>query len=271
MADFLGDPRFPSKAMRNPSRAVKIEYFQDLYRQFSRLDFTRCSDRPFAIAGLEKRLRKAFDTHGGFGIFDDGDRLHDGNGLFHRSLLWKRSEEEDKIREDVPEGEDPVIQWLEPIDFSFKNIRVPTWSWMAYKGAIDYMKPDYGAAIWETKDIIPPWTQGCKTPVAVVDNDVALVVVVRDFNVAGNKAGECKLTYDRQRTTALHGQRAQCVVVARSKEPEDENLKRFFMLLVAAQDVAGEKHKIYSRVGTGFMLGRFISLESKDGVAAKIL
>jgi hypothetical protein len=271
MADFLGDPRFPSKGMRNPSRGVKIEYFQDLYRQYSRLDFTRYSDRPFAVAGLEKRLREAFDTHGGFGIFDDGDRLHDGNGLFHRSLLWKRSEEEVEIREDVKDGKEPVIRWLEPIDFSLKNIRVPTWSWMAYKGAIDYTKPDYGKTIWETKDIIPPWTQGRRNPVAVADSDVVLVAVVRDFNVAGNKAGEVKLTYDRQRTTALHGQRAQCVVVARSKEPKDEKSKRFFVLLVAAHEVTEGEEKIYQRVGTGVMLGRFISLESKDGITTRIM
>jgi hypothetical protein len=268
MADFLGDPRFPAKAMRGSSRALKIEYFQGLYKQYSRLDFTRYSDRPFAIAGLEKRLRDAFGTRGGFGIFDDGDRGEVENGLFHRSLLWKRSEDDDEVREHVKDGKEPVLKWLEPIG---GKAWVPSWSWMSYKGAIDYMDPPYNTADWETKEIIPPWTQGRKVPAPVVDSDVALVAVVRDFSVAGNKPGECKLTYDMERTTAPRSHRVQCVVVAKSKDPQAERLKRFYVLLVAAQVVTEGKEKVYQRVGTGVMLGRFISLESKDGVPARIL
>jgi hypothetical protein len=79
LADFLGDPKFPEKAMRK-RRGWKIAYFQDLYKQYSRLQFTRIEDRAIAILGLENRLRVAYGVHGGFGIFDDGP---DG-GLFHR-------------------------------------------------------------------------------------------------------------------------------------------------------------------------------------------
>lgn len=271
MADFLGDPRFPSKAMLDPSRALKIEYFQGLYKQYSRLDFTRHEDRPFAIAGLERRLRDAFSTQGGFGIFDDGDRKQIDNGLFHRSLLWKRGE--DDLLEMGIDGKEPKVEWLEPIDFpSERNIRVPSWSWMAYKGEIDYMDPPYGTADWETKEIIPPWTQGRKAssypPPA--DRDIALQVIVRDFNVAGSKPGEAKVVYDRERTMASDGRRAQCVVVARSKEPKDEKLKNYFVLLVTAMQVSGAGPKLYKRAGVGVMLGRFVALEG-EGSAARVL
>ncbi|KAF2677147.1 HET-domain-containing protein [Lentithecium fluviatile CBS 122367] len=112
MADFLGDPNFPDKAMRTPSRALKISYFQELYRQYSRLAFTRYEDRPFAIAGLEKRLQKAFGIEGSFSVFYDGP---DG-GLFHRSLLWQRGEQ----------PEDEAV--LTPIDFPIdRNIKVPSY------------------------------------------------------------------------------------------------------------------------------------------------
>ncbi|KAF1913083.1 hypothetical protein BDU57DRAFT_541758 [Ampelomyces quisqualis] len=270
MADFLGDPCFPEKAMQDPSRALKIEYFQGLYKQYSRLDFTRYEDRPFAIAGLEKRLRDAFATNGGFGIFDDGDRSHSGNGLFHRSLLWKRSEE---VREELQDGQKPVVDWLQPIDFpEERNITVPTWSWMAYKGAIDYMDPPYGTADWETKEIIPPWTKGHNTSVGSIppSHDITLQVVVRDYNVAGSKPGEFKLVYDRERTTASDGRRAQCVVVAKSKEPGQEGAKRYFVLLVTATGKAGSEPNMYKRAGVGVMLGRFIALEG-DGVVAQVM
>jgi hypothetical protein len=271
MADFLGDPRFPDKAMRNTSRALKIEYFQGLYKQYSRLDFTRYEDRPIAIAGLEKRLRNAFATQGGFGIFDDGDRSQLDNGLFHRSLLWKRSEEEQP--EDAHRGKDPVPHWLEPIVFPpERDIHVPTWSWMAYKGAIDYMDPPYGTADWETKEIIPPWTQGQKAPTNPVPlgRQVALQVVVRNFNVAGSRPGEVKLVYDRERTTASDGRRAQCVVVAKSKERKEEKSKSCFVLLVTETQTSDAGAKVYKRAGVGVMLERFISLDS-EGVKARIL
>lgn len=271
MADFLGDPRFPDKAMRERSRALKIEYFQGLYKQYSRLDFTRYEDRPFAIAGLERRLREAFGTKGGFGIFDDGDRTQIDNGLFHRSLLWKRSEEE--VREDVQDGKEPVVDWLQPIDFpEERNITVPTWSWMAYKGAIDYMDPQYGTADWETEEIIPPWTQGrqASNGFSPMSRDITLQVIVRDYNVAGNKPGEVKLVYDRERTTASDGRRAQCVIVAKSKEPSLERAKRYFVLLVTAIGKADSQPKMYRRAGVGIMLGRFIALEDK-GIAAQVM
>ena len=89
MADFLGDPSFPDKAMRVKSRALKIEYFQGLYKQYSRLAFTRDFDRRIAIAGLEKRLLTAFGTRGRYGIFGDSEKAE--SGLFHRSLLWQRN------------------------------------------------------------------------------------------------------------------------------------------------------------------------------------
>ena len=134
MADFLGDPNFPNKAMR-ANRARKIAYFQGLYKQYSRLDFTRYSDRPFAIAGLEKRLQSAFNTRGAFGIFDDGDK-EDG-GLFHRSLLWQRGEENG----DLPNM--PTIEFPPA-----RKVNVPSWSWMAYRGGIDYIDPPFDQADW---------------------------------------------------------------------------------------------------------------------------
>jgi hypothetical protein len=265
MSDFLGDPRFPSKAMRDPSRALKIEYFQSLYKQYSRLDFTRHSDLPFAIAGLDRRLREAFDTRGGFGIFDDGDRPPSENGLFHRSLLWKRSEEDADIRAEVRGGRQPIMKWLEPIE---NKIWVPSWSWMAYKGPIDYMNVPYGIADWEIEEIIPPWTKGRMDSVTVVGNEVVLAAIVRGFNTGGSKSGECKLTYDLEHSTMLNGQHGRCVIVARSRNPKEEGRKKFFVLLVAAQEIAGET--VYKRAGVGVILGRFIALGTKDGVAASI-
>jgi hypothetical protein len=258
MAAFLGDPKFPDKAMREHSRALRVSWFQDLYKQYSRLDFSEYSDRPFAIAGLEKRLQRAFNTTGGYGIFDDGDKPH--GGLFHRSLLWQRGEEADD-------------KDLVPINFpAERNIRVPSWSWMAYVGGIDYTDPPFQTAEWETADIIPPWTRGGQrdTESAPQDGHVALLVSVRDFTVAHRRQDEVKLTYDTERSTASDSRRPQCVIVARSKEGRSDRDKRHYVLLVQqTQSSSGRKEKVYKRVGAGYMLGKYISLD-QPGVAGKI-
>ncbi|KAF2714315.1 hypothetical protein K504DRAFT_528668 [Pleomassaria siparia CBS 279.74] len=256
MADFLGDPRFPEKAMRTKSRALKIEYFQNLYMFYTHLQFTEYEDRPFAVAGLEKRLLRAFNTKGGYGIFDDGDSS-DG-GLFHRSLLWRRKDE--KVG-------------LTPIDFPpKKDIRVPSWSWMAYQGGIEYTDPPYHSAEWEKDEIQPPWTRRGITHTDSMprDGEIALTAVVRDFKVAGRRENEVNFSYDTERTTGSDGQRAQCVIVARSTIVRSDRERVYYVLLVApTQMISARGEKVYKRVGAGTMLGRFITLEG-SGVPAKI-
>lgn len=267
MADFLGDPNFPTKAMRTESRALKISYFQDLYQRYSRLSFTRDDDRPFAIAGIEKRLQVAYNTTGGYGIFDDGP---DG-GLFHRSLLWKRS---DKEKNDLEGPTDYQRGAMRLINFPFeRNIRVPSWSWMAYTGGIEYTDPPWRSADWEKDEISPPWTreddgsQGTQsTPHHL---DMALKAVVRDFNLAGRSKDEVLLTYDIERT-ASDGQRTQCVIVARSRMEEMVRNKTHYVLLVAAERTPTDRgDKVYKRVGAGFMPGKYIALDG-PGIPAKI-
>lgn len=258
MADFIGDPRFPEKAMRANSRALQIAYYQDLYKLYSRLHFSRDEDRPFAIAGLEKRLRQAFGTQGGFGIFDDGDKYE--RGLFHRSILWRHGDEQE------------FENGLKPIDFSRSGFYVPSWSWMAYKGGIDYTTPEGGTAEWETNDITEPWTRGSgsATISAPQAGIIAIPAIVRNFQVANRLPEEVKLFYDTGRVKGSDGQRAQCVVVAKDKHARVEGLKRHYVLLVALKKAdSGRGRKIYERIGAGFMLGKHIAFK-EPGIEAEI-
>ncbi|KAF2007654.1 hypothetical protein P154DRAFT_541052 [Amniculicola lignicola CBS 123094] len=165
--------------MHSDSRALKIEYFQHVYKLYSHLQFTKYGDRPFAVAGLEKRLLAAFDTQGGFGIFDDGDSAE--GGLFHWSLLWQRADENMNLK---------------LIDFSECGIRAPSWSWMAHRGGIEYTDPPYQSAIWEKNGIHPPWSCGGMASLDSYhrDGEVPLTDTVRDFTVRGRKENEVKLS-----------------------------------------------------------------------------
>jgi hypothetical protein len=87
--------------------------YKALYERYSRLQFTRAADRAVGIAALEARLLRAFDTSGGYGIFEK---------FLGRSLLWRPA----------------AGEALERIDFRGSLRRPPSWSWMAYTGGIDY-------------------------------------------------------------------------------------------------------------------------------------
>ncbi|KAF4982594.1 hypothetical protein FZEAL_1826 [Fusarium zealandicum] len=244
MADFLGDARFPDKAMRTKSRALKIRYFQDLYRRYSHLEFSHIQDRPVAIAGLENRLRKAFWTKGGYGIFDDGP----GCGLFHRSLLWQRSEDE------------PV---LETIDFSERpEHAMPSWSWMAFKGGIDYLDPPFQKVDWEEAEVKPPWTQ---TSGGSDDSHSShyLQVGVRSFNVAGYQPGEIRLVYDNpERRATSEGQRPMCVIIAKLKQENlDQDKIHYVLIVLSTPGLTPWGQRIFTRLGVGYMPGKYIGLE----------
>ncbi|KAI0140487.1 hypothetical protein GGR57DRAFT_425286 [Xylariaceae sp. FL1272] len=243
LADFLGDPNFPEKAI-NIQRGLKIAYFQELYKRYTRLNFSHIEDRPFAIAGLENRLRTAYRTDGAFGIFDDGE----GQGLFHRSLLWQRGQEK---------FDDP---WLTRITFPpGRQIDVPTWSWMAYKGGIDYIEPTFDGTDWETEDVHPPRIKDhTSSQGAGNKTKMELVAKARPFDVSGrSRQDTVNLVYDQE----IHG-RASCVVVAKSKGDQIREDKTYYVLLVApVGSNSGSGTQVYERVGVGSMRGKFIQFD----------
>lgn len=247
MVGFLGDPKFPDKAM-NSKRGLKIVYFQHLYKQYSQLNFTRMDDRPFGIEGLENRLRAAYKTKGGYGIFDDGR----GNGLFHRSLLWQRVEAS-------PGAPTP---WLSRIPFSpERNIFVPSWSWMAYTGGIDYLAPQFDKTDWETRDIQPPWSTAGAGALSPDGTKLMLAVTARSFTIEGSPPPtQSKLLYDADRQGCEDRQSVRCVVVARSKQSEADAERRHYVLFIQQVNrTSSDGRPIFERVGAGFMPGKFIT------------
>jgi hypothetical protein len=108
----------------------RIRLYEIIYERYSKLAFTKIDDRPVAISGLEKRLLRTFGTVGGYGILE----LY-----LHRSLLWKRLDK-------------PLVRIN-----SLRCQRIPSWSWMAYTGAINYMEIPFGKAEW-SEDIQSPFS-----------------------------------------------------------------------------------------------------------------
>ena len=236
---FLGDPNFPESLNFRRSQD-KVRLFQDLFKRYVQLGLTKRTDRPAAISGLERRLAEAFQTECRYGIFEK---------FLHRSLLWQRS------------GSTKMKRIL--------HDEVPSWSWMAYDGQIEYL---------EIESDQVQWNEG----VRLVDN--MLQAQVRDFQsgckVRRKGDGTCIvvdekrnhesgwLKYDGQRRTNLR--KLKCVVVGREKSDSDSdrrrssskqsvsNAKRRYYILVVASVSYSEGSRKFKRVGVGSIPQGFI-------------
>ena len=87
---------------------------------------------------------------------------------------------------------------------------------------IDYTDPPYRSAIWETRELISPWIRGSYGDPNIVDEDVALAAVARDFSLAGRKQDEVKVAYDTARGSET--KTVRCFIVARSIEGSREKI-----------------------------------------------
>ncbi|RBA09665.1 hypothetical protein FPRO05_05601 [Fusarium proliferatum] len=132
-ASLLGDSNFPA-SVETRYKGGRVMLVQTLYNQYSKRTFWDSQDRPIAISGLEKRLTSAFNTLGGYGMFQ----------LFlERSLLWKKADD---------------TRPLSRIEFPLAR-NVPTWSWMAYDGVISYVEVEFDKVDW-TNEYSSPFDSG---------------------------------------------------------------------------------------------------------------
>jgi hypothetical protein len=227
-SSFLSDPEFPKSAFVY-YRGMRIRFFENIYQQYTTLDFSRHTDRSVAMGGLEKRLVRTYNTMGAYGI------LHDFLG---RSLLWQR---------------DDHIPSLQQIDY--RDQRVPSWSWMAVKGAIKYMDIPFDTVDWsEEKELKSPFTtapngsEGCDSAQQVGD----LQARVRDFALEKR----ANVIFDRPE----EGQtipNLKCVVVGTEKDLPESNK---YYVLIAAPARSGEGNTDYKRVGVAVMAKKDIKL-----------
>lgn len=253
---MLGDPKFP-KVATNSSKGGRIRLYELLYKQYSRLQFTRVYDRPLAIAGLEQRLIRAFDTQGGYGVF---------TRYFGRGLLWQR---------------DAVMmpQAMKPIQFPrSQKYQVPSWSWMAYEGAINFMDLPFGEIDWEEREIHSPW--GPQSPCLTSslrpnhssnaawyttnrNERIDLKVIVRDFLASA----DARIVYDSGQRPSNRA--VKCVVVGRRKKTTRVDDALIHYVLVVAQKVGPGYDAIYERIGVGALPGTSITLDG-SGQPAKV-
>ncbi|KAI1170907.1 heterokaryon incompatibility protein-domain-containing protein [Nemania sp. FL0916] len=233
-AEFLGDANFPKVATESP-KGGQIRLYELLYKQYSRLQFTNICDRPLAIAGIEQRLIRAFNSQGGYGVF---------TRYFHRGLLWQR---------------DTTLtsETMRPIPFpASQPYQVPSWSWMAYEGAIDFMELPFRKVDWEEDEVRSPWdppslggsssylnlTGNTMWHTAETGGETRLTVIARDFF----PTADIHIIYDGGRRPKDHI--IKCVTVGRSKLDMKDNVEQtYYVLIIGRRGTRGD----YKRIGVG--------------------
>jgi hypothetical protein len=204
-------------------------------------------DRPMAIDGLQRRLLRTLNVKGGFGILDEGS----ARGLLCRSLLWHR-------------GTDMQTRSLERIQFPANRAisAVPSWSWMAYTGGIDYFKLDFGGFVWEL--LYPPWSRALKSP-RTDDRGIGATLVAKarkyDYDKEISRKGDRILVFDQ--AWEPDTRKTLCVVLGVEKGNISQAEKTHYVILI--QDMNAQKlegNKAYKRVGAGFLPGKCIARNS---------
>lgn len=218
---------------------MKILFFENIYEQYSKLEFTCDTDRSVGMAGLERRLVRTYKTRGGYGI------LHN---FLSRSLLWQR---EDKSLQRIPYAD---------------NRRVPSWSWMAVKGAIKYMNVPFDTVDWNEDKIQSPFRAelngGPGIPSVQPVGD--LVAVARDL-VPGN-GGE--LIFDRPEETESI-QNLKCVIIGTERLDTPADSQKHYVLIVAPLH-SEEGNTDYERVGVAVVAKKDIKFEG-SGIQVRIV
>ncbi|KAK0614520.1 hypothetical protein B0T14DRAFT_309967 [Immersiella caudata] len=239
LAAFLGDPSFP-RLIETAQQGEKIIHYQNLYERYARLGLTNEYDRPMAIDGLQHRILGALKSQGGFGVFDEGTTK---KGLLRRSLLWHRARETTKLKRIVF-----------PKDRTISV--VPSWSWMAYTGAIAYVRLEFGGVEWE--ELQSPWSGGGEVLTEVQGGRIALVGQGREFNVGWGE-GEAMLVWDvlgeTERLNVL------CVVLGRQRGVVKVEARCYVLLVTLGGGMSRDGTRLYERVGAGYLPGRCVHWE----------
>jgi len=233
---FKLDPEFPSLLFKSGLKSTLV-FLKDLLKDYSKRTLTKDTDRAVALSGLAARIAGALSCKEHYGIF---------SFYLHRNLLWQRSD---------------LQSMMERIESKSRD--VPSWSWMAYTGGIEFMNVDFGELDlfknlgFDKKDnqalITDVWEfQDCH----LKETEKAESEVARREILDSYKTKRGWLMYNVKGKEDFLSERG--VVVGRTGS---EDQSEYLMLIVKQR---GENKSEYKRVGIGMVQKGYISRQKAD-------
>ncbi|KAL2277522.1 hypothetical protein FJTKL_15438 [Diaporthe vaccinii] len=227
---FLGDSNFPLFALQF-YKDERTRLLQHFYTTYSALALSRESDRPQAIAGLQRRIARIFNSDVDHGVFWRWPA---------RTLLWCAAQ---------PGS-------LASIHYDDDGAKPPSWSWMAYSGRVGYLDIDFGGVEWTKYGRGPP-----DAP------DWALQVEARELRVDGAVLKQ-RAVLDTESPGALDDS-WRCVVLGKEDMGRDGNDDAYYVLLIrpltrhSLSLRPDQLEEYYERVGVATLLGSNLLAEEK--------
>lgn len=256
VAALLGDPNFP-EILINAPQGERIIRYQRLYQSYSRLGLSNPHDRPVAIDGLQRRLLRTMGCKGGLGVVDEVEP----KGLLRRSLLWRR-------------GSDMGTKGLTRIKFPIDRamLAVPSWSWMAYTGSIDYLDLGFGRFDWE--ELGSPWSGRAIGVSRTDDRQPSMTLTaeawlydydVTKYNPNAEIQREGQLFFDNP--GGSDQPELMSVVLGIEKGAKASRDKIHYLIVIkVTKTLDRDGRRICERVGSGYLPGRRVT-RSGFGVA----
>ena len=220
------DPNFPNRLLKSGNQRT-MEFIHFLFEDYSKRGLTKETDRAVAISGLEARIARALRCQSRYGIF---------KRYLHRNLLWQASENK-----------------MGRIEYPTQN--VPSWSWMAYDGGIQFIDIPFGTVDWinnlrfdEGRELVLITDIGEFRDCTIKPDGKHYAVLGFD----GMKRGW--IQYDVEGGEGLFQER--CVVAGKKSNKYGDRLdvKEYYILVVRPTSVGGE----YKRVGVGLIQSDYV-------------
>jgi hypothetical protein len=227
----MGDSDFPKFAL-SYFKGGRILLLHRLYQMYSKLAFTNATDRSVALLGLENRLSRTFQTSADYGIVGE---------YFERTLLWKRESNNQLTRIQFPQDR-----------------RVPSWSWMSYIGAIDYLHVPFGETKW--CENIESTVCGSSHRPTDTHGAAELKVATMELMASGVDL-RTRVIRDNE-DELLDEASLRCVVVGEGMGNSKADAERIYYVLVVRPSPQGDDY--YERVGVGTLHAHHISIGRKD-------
>ena len=130
---------------------------------------------------------------------------------------------------------------------------MPSWSWTAYDGGIDYITPALGTVDWDASISIYHDLDS--------DPDKGTFAKVWSFDFSGNEKGEDFIVYDDPDDFDSRS-KAKCVVLGKAKGMTTPMSRKCYVLIVSPRfltasitlrESRGEFLQVYSRIGVGIL------------------